>query len=188
MDILNDEHFMDEARQNAENKVLLLYFAEKVRMPVSSLQLTRVMLENRFMNYFHMQECLHDLTEKQYLTIEVRQSTDFYSISGAGSAILAMFESLLPAGIRNRISAGITEIRAGLMRETSVTADAELLGEFEWLVTLCITDGDSPLFETRLSVGSRDDARAICTNWRARASQLYPQLISLLLSAAYNET
>lgn len=174
--------FMDETRENAENKVLLLFFADKVRMPVNSMQLTRIMLEHRFMNYFYMHQCLFELADSHFLSLEQKDGTDFYSITPEGMKILVLFGSLLPEGIRNRLLAGISEIRTGLMRETAVTADSLLVTEDEYQVTLRIAESDIPLFETRLSVGSRDDARFICRNWRENANTLYPQLIALLLS------
>jgi predicted transcriptional regulator len=175
-------NFTEDTRENAESKVLLLFFADKVRMPVSSMQLTRIMLEHRFMNYFHMQQCLHELTENHFLSLENREGTDFYSITPDGARILGLFRSLVPEGIRTRMLAGISEIRTGLMRETSVTADSLLVTEDEYQVTLRIAETDVPLFEMRLSVGSRDDARSICRNWREHANILYPRFISLLLS------
>jgi predicted transcriptional regulator len=180
---------MEDTRENAESKVLLLFFADKVRMPVSSMQLTRIMLEHRFMNYFHMQQCLHELTDNHFLSLENREGTDFYSITPDGARILDLFRSLVPEGIRTRMLAGISEIRTGLMRETSVTADSLLVTEDEYQVTLRIAETDVPLFEMRLSVGSRDDARSICRNWRENANILYPRFITLLLSqiSAQNE-
>lgn len=175
---------MEETRENAENKVLLLFFCDKVRMPVSSMQLTRIMLEHRFMNYFHMQQCLHELSTNGYLSVENRTGTDFYSITPEGARILGLFGSIIPEGIRNRLLAGISEIRSGLMRETAVTADSVLLTEDEWRVNLRISESDFPLFEAHLSVGSRDDARTICNNWRQNANTLYPQVIALLLSSS----
>ena len=175
-------NFMEETRENAENKVLLLFFADKVRMPVSGMQLTRIMLEHRFMNYFHMQQCLHELADNRFLSLEKREGTDFYAITPEGMKILGLFGSLIPDGVRTRLQSGISEIRTGLMRETSVTADSLLVTEDEYQVTLRIAESDIPLFETRMSVGSRDDARLICRNWRENAITLYPQLIALLLS------
>lgn len=176
--------FMDETRENAENKVLLLFFAEKVRMPVNSMQLTRIMLEHRFMNYFHMQQCLHELTSGGFLSSELHEGTERYSITKEGIRILDLFGSLLPEGIRNRLLSGIAQIRSGLLRETAVTADMTLVTEDEWLVSLRITEEDEPLFETRISVGSRDDARTLCRNWKENATSLYPQVISLLLGGS----
>ncbi len=174
--------FSEETRENAEYKVLLLFFADKVRMPVSSMQLTRIMLEHRFMNYFHMQQCLFELASNRFLSVENRDGTDFYGITPEGAKILALFGSLVPEGIRNRLMAGITEIRSGMMRETAVTADSVLVSEDEYRVTLRIADLDVSLFEAKLSVGSREDARIMCRNWKENANTLYPQVISLLLS------
>ncbi len=173
--------FMDETRENAENKVLLLFFADRVHMPVSSMQLTRIMLEHRFMNYFHMQQCLHELAGNGFLSCEDRSGTEHYTITKEGIRILELFGGLLPEGIRNRLQKGISEIRSSLLREMAVSAESVLHSEDEYRVTLRVSDTDEPLFEAMLSVGDREDARAICRNWREHADELYPKLISLLM-------
>ena len=39
-------------RELAENKLILLYIVDKLNMPVSNLQLTKIVMENKLMNYF----------------------------------------------------------------------------------------------------------------------------------------
>jgi len=176
-----------ETSENAESKILLLFFTDKIRMPISSIQLTRIMLEHRFMNYFHLQECLFDLTDKGLLIVERHGDHECYVISEAGEKMLKLFENILPLGTRTHLLEGVSEIRLGLMREMSVSADFILVSEHEYNVKLCITEMDMPLFEAQLSVGSRDDAKLICQNWRENTNFLYPKLISLLLTSSDSE-
>ena len=89
-----------ENRERAENKVLILYFMNKVRMPVSNMQLTRIMLENRFLNYFLLQQCIHELLRDKLIISETKDDLDFYTPSDEGLKMLEMFVDLLPAGIR----------------------------------------------------------------------------------------
>ncbi len=176
-----------ESSKNAESKILLLFFTDKVRMPISSIQLTRIMLEHKFMNYFDLQECILDLTDKGLFAIETHNGNDCYVITNAGEKMLHLFENILPLGTRTLLLEGVSEIRLGLMREMSVTSDIVLVSEDEYKVKLCITEMDMPLFEAQLSVGSRDDARFISKNWRENTNYLYPKLISLLLSSPDEE-
>ena len=50
-------------RQLAENKLILLYIIDKLEIPVSNLQMTKIILENKIMNYFLLQQYLDELRE-----------------------------------------------------------------------------------------------------------------------------
>ena len=50
-----------------EDKLTLLYFLDKVTIPVSNLQIMKIFLENYFMNYFFLQQFINDLVELDLL-------------------------------------------------------------------------------------------------------------------------
>lgn len=170
-----------ENRERAENKVLILYFMNKVRMPVSNMQLTRIMLENRFLNYFLLQQCIHELLRDKLIFSETKDDLDFYTPSDEGLKMLEMFVDLLPAGIRARLDENIDAIRSVMRLETSVVAEYTLENEYEYEVKCRILEDFKPLIDIRLSVGSRDDARSICKNWKEHAKEIYPEVIGVLL-------
>jgi hypothetical protein len=65
--------------------------------------------------------------------------------------------------------------------ETSVVAEYTLENETEYEVKCRILEDFKPLIDIRLSVGSRDDARSICKNWKTHAKEIYPEVIAVLL-------
>ena len=170
-----------ESREKAENKVLLLYFFNRVKIPVSNMQLTRIMLENRYMNYFLLQQGIHEMQQDQLIETETRDNIDYYSLSTQGGEMLEMFIDLLPLGIRNRLDQNIDVIRSVIRLETSVVAEYTLENESEYEVKCRIVEDFNPLIDIRLSVGSREDARSICNNWKTHAKEIYPEVISVLL-------
>lgn len=170
-----------ESYEKAENKILLLYFIKHIRIPISNMQLTRIMLENRFMNYFLLQQGLHELINDSLVNSETRDSIDYYTLSEQGEKMLEMFEDILPAGIKARIREIVEVIRPAVRQEASVIAEYTLENENEYEVRCKIVEDFRPLIDIRLSVGSRDDARLICNNWKAQAKEIYPQVIGVLL-------
>ena len=170
-----------ENREKAENKILLLYFLHKVRIPISNMQLTRIMLEKRYMNYFLLQQSIHEMRRDKLIITETRDDLDYYSLSEEGQKILDMFINLVPVGIRARLDKNIDAIRSVLRLETSVVAEYTLENENEYEVKCKILEDFNPLIDIRLSVGSRDDARSICRNWKAHAKEIYPEVIAVLL-------
>lgn len=172
-----------DTQENAEIKVVVLYFIHRLRIAPSSALITHVMLENRFLNYFQLQQCLHELAHEGYLSQFREDDMERYEITEPGKRILNMFACILPAGIRLRLDENIDAIRKDFRTETAVKADYTLLTEDEYAVRLKIQEDDKPLIDLQISVGTRDDARNICQKWKTHASELYPAIISLLLSS-----
>ncbi|NLU52164.1 MAG: DUF4364 family protein [Clostridiaceae bacterium] len=170
-----------ESREKAENKVLLLYFLDRVKIPVSNMQLTRIMLENRYMNYFLLQQNLHEMRMDNLIVTETRDNIDYYSLSAEGAKMLELFKDLVPYGIRTRIEENIDSIRSFIRLETSIIAEYTLENENEYQVKCRIVEDFNPLIDIRISVGSREDARSICQNWKSHAKEIYPQVIGVLL-------
>lgn len=170
-----------ENREKAENKVLIIYFMDKVRIPVSNMQLTRIMLENRYLNYFLLQQSVHELLRDELIISETKDDLDYYTPSEEGLKMLEMFINILPIGIRTRLDENIEAIRSVMRLETSVVAEYTLENEYEYEVKCRILEDFKPLIDIRLSVGSRDDARSICSNWKEYAKEIYPEVIGVLL-------
>jgi predicted transcriptional regulator len=170
-----------ESREKAENKILLLYFLNRVKIPVSNMQLTRIMLENRYMNYFLLQQGIHEMKQDGLILTETRDNIDYYNLTTEGEKMLEMFLDLVPLGIRTRLDQNIDIIRSVMRLETSIIAEYTLENENEYEVKCRIVEDFKPLIDIRLSVGSRDDARSICSNWKAHAKEIYPEVIGVLL-------
>lgn len=170
-----------ESQEKAENKVLLLYFFNNVKIPVSNMQLTRIMLENRYMNYFILQQSIHEMLKDKLIIAETRDNIDYLSLMPEGKRMLDMFLNLVPLGIRKRLDESIEITRSVIRLETSIIAEYTLENENEYEVKCRIVEDFKPLIDIRLSVGSRDDARSICNNWKAHAKEVYPEVIGVLL-------
>lgn len=177
-----------DTQENAEIKIIVLYFVHRLRLSPTAALLTRVMLENRFLNYFQLHQCLHDLAAEGFLSVLSEDGVDRYEITETGRRILNMFAGIMPAGVRVRLDENIDAIRMEYRADRSVRADHVLVNEDEYSVRLRILEDEQPLVDLRLSVGSREDARTMCRNWKANASAMYPRILSLLLSDAPEAT
>ena len=50
-------------------------------MPISSIQFVRIMLENKLMNYFYMQQYLSELIEEELVQVEKNEDISYCLIS-----------------------------------------------------------------------------------------------------------
>jgi len=167
-------------REVAENKLILLYIIEKINMPVSNLQMTKLILENKFMNYFLLQQHLNELCEGSLLSPEVVEGKTFYQITRNGKQTLGYLSNLIPRGIKARIDNTISAIRKNIRNETLITADFIPESENEYIVTCSVREDNFSLIELKLTVGTKADARSICDNWKKHPQALYAEIIESL--------
>ena len=51
----------ENSSELAENKLLVLYVIKSLKQPISNTQLTEIILENNFINYFTLQQYISEL-------------------------------------------------------------------------------------------------------------------------------
>jgi predicted transcriptional regulator len=170
-----------ESMETAENKVFILYFMKKIHMAVGNIQFIKIMLENRYMNYFYLQQYLSELIEEKLLSTWRQEGQQFYEINDKGLEVLSMFENILPLGLKKRVDQSVTPIRRSIRMETLITADYAPEGEDGYNVFCKIKEDDFPLIEIKIAVGSKDDARNMCKNWSGFPQEIYLEILETLL-------
>ena len=172
---------LGNSRELAENKIILLYMIEKINLPVSNLQITKLILENRFMNYFYLQQFLNELCESNLLSTELVDDKTYYGITPSGKQTLSYFVDLIHLGVKNRIDQTITNIRKNIRNEILVTADYTPKSENEFVVSCKVREDDFSLIDLEITVGTKSDARQICENWKQHSQSIYPEIIESLI-------
>ncbi|PYG88830.1 uncharacterized protein DUF4364 [Ruminiclostridium sufflavum DSM 19573] len=167
-----------ESRELAENKIILLYIINSLEAPVSNLLLTKIILENKLMNYIFLQQYLDELCEGKLLE---KISTDdklSYRISPAGNQSLDYFVSIIAAGTKSRIDEALASNKKRIKNENSISSDYVAVNDNEYLVSLKIVEGTFTYIDLKLTVGSKNDAKRICGNWNQNSEKLYKKILS----------
>ncbi len=167
-------------RELAENKLILLYIINNVEAPVSNLLITKIILENKLMNYIFLQQYLDELCDGKFLEKTELDDKISYRISSAGKQGLDYFISLIPAGTKSRIDEALSDYKKRIKNETSVIADFVAVNENEYILNLKIFEGSFTYIDLKLTVGSRNDARKICNNWSANSEKLYKKIMEII--------
>ncbi|NJD02703.1 MAG: DUF4364 family protein [Ruminiclostridium sp.] len=167
-------------REVVENKLILLYLIDGIKAPVSNLQITKLILENKFMNYFLQQQFLNELLDGQFLQTESSDEKVMYKITQAGKQSLGYFSGLIPSGIKGRIDSSISAIRKKIKNETLITADYITESENKFVVNCRVGEDNFNLMEINVTVGTRNDARTICSNWKRHTQDIYAEIINVL--------
>ncbi|HOQ37055.1 MAG TPA: DUF4364 family protein [Acetivibrio sp.] len=165
----------------AENKLILLYIIDKVNIQISNLQITKIILENKFMNYFMLQQLLNELCSQNYLSCKIADNKAFYDITPSGKQALGYFTGHIPAGIKSFIDNNITNIRNNIRNETFISADYFSENENDYVVSCQVREDNFSLINLKVTVGTKNDARRICENWKKNSQTIYSEIIESLL-------
>lgn len=167
-------------KELAENKLILLYIIDKIDMPLNNLQITKLILENRFMNYFLLQQFLNELHKGGFLLSETIEGKNVYHISNNGKYTLNCLINLIPKGTKARIDNTFSSIRKTVRSETLITSDFTPESENEYMVSCKVQEDSFSLIDLNIAVGSKKDARTICENWKKYSQDIYPEIIESL--------
>lgn len=167
-------------RELAENKLILLYIIDKINSPVSNSHITKVILENRFMNYFLLQQFLNELCDNKLLECNVSDEKNYYKVTESGKQTLNYFHNLIPDGIKSRIDNSLPSIKRDIKNETLITADFVPQSENEFIITCKVHEDTFSLIDLNLTVGTKNDARTICDNWKRHSQAIYAEIIESL--------
>ncbi|AUS98843.1 hypothetical protein CDQ84_08550 [Clostridium thermosuccinogenes] len=171
---------LGSSKELAENKIILLYMIDKVNMPVSNHHITKLVLENKFMNYFILQQFLNELCDSGFLELSENGGKSFYSITPNGKKTLEYFVNLIPFGIKSIIDNTIPEIRSDIKKESLISADYTPKSENEYIVSCKLKEDNFTLIDLCITVGTKSDARTICENWKNNPQQIYSEIIASL--------
>ena len=167
-------------KELAENKLILLYIVDKISMPVSNIHLTKVILENKFMNYFLLQQFLKELCDSNFLEHFQMEEKSTYTITDTGKQTLSYFNHLIPSGIKGIVDNSLSVIKRTIKNETLITANFIAESENEYSVHCNINEDSFPLLDLKITVGTKNDARIICDNWKQNAQSIYSEIIEIL--------
>ena len=87
----------------AESKLILLYIFNTVVEPLSNLEITQVILENDFMNYFSLQNYINDMLESGLLQYTSDGEKKKITVTEYGIHVLFLFQKRIQDVKKNNI-------------------------------------------------------------------------------------
>lgn len=170
----------DDSLNLAENKLFLLHIVDKINLPISNIQLTEIVLENKLINYFTLQEYITELISSELLTKISQNSKDRLVISNKGKEVLSLFKNRLSKEELDKLDSYIDGRMNLIKKEATVSADYTIENSNSYVVTLNASENNIPLIEVRLTVASNKQARELCSKWKDNPSDLYTKIIKVL--------
>lgn len=172
----------EDTLELAENKLLLLFIFKKIKFPVSNNQITQIILENNFINYFTLQQYLNELLSSNFLKYTDETGNHRLVITEKGIKVLSLFENRISEDKINAIEDYLNKEIKNIKKEVTITADYTLGKKGNFIVNLKAIENDSILIDIKLNVGSNKDAKDLCHKWKNNSSELYEKIIQLLIN------
>ena len=80
--------FIENTEELAQNKLLLLYIIDKSSVQLSNQDITELILEKNYMNYFLIQQYLSELVRTSFIEVVESDSKKVYKVLEKGSITL----------------------------------------------------------------------------------------------------
>ena len=159
-----------------EIKVLILFILRHLPEAVDANTLAELSLCDEGISYFDYCDCLANLVE----TGHVSQENNTYKITEKGERNGSTAEKCLPYSVRKNAESRLAKVAAGMRRNSMIKTRHSLDKEGVCTVELGLSDGCGEIIAMRMLVSGEEQARQMEENFRARAEQVYGQIVELL--------
>ena len=173
----------ENSSELAENKLLMLYVLKSIKDPISNTQITEIILENNFINYFTFQQYLSELEESKFVKYEETNDKKLLMLTEKGDNVLSLFKDRISPSKISIIDEYIKEKIVYIKKELTIHADYTLgNSEDSFIVDLKAIEDQALLMELKLSVPTKNQATSICTKWKENPSEIYTNIINILIN------
>ncbi|WP_195979776.1 DUF4364 family protein [Clostridium butyricum] len=172
----------ESSSELAENKLLMLYVLKAIKEPISNTQLTEIILENNFINYFTFQQYLSELEEAKFVEYHKANDKNLLILTKHGDTVLSLFKSRLSPAKIGIIDQYIKNKIESIKKELTIHADYTLGDNDSFIVDLKAVENQALLMELKLSVPSKNQAVAICNKWKDNPSDIYNTIINTFIN------
>ena len=165
----------------AENKLILLYIVKNIQYPLTKTQLTDLVLETSFINYFTLQQYIDDLETSNFIDYQYINEKYYIQLTDRGDNVLTFFGDRISQSKLSILDSYITEKKESIKKELTIHSDYTLDDTNSFIVTLKALENNSLLIDLKLSVGSKKQAIDLCSKWKEHSSEIYTQIINYLI-------
>lgn len=165
----------------AEDKLLLLYLLENIKLPISNNQITQIILENNFINYFTLQQYLSELEVALFINVIEQEGKHRIVISSKGLKVLSLFRNRISEDKIKAIDAYLNKHLDSIKKEITISSEYTIEGN-NYIVNLKAIENNSILIDLKLNVASNEQAKALCLKWKENSSEIYYKLIEVLIN------
>ncbi|MDC7301363.1 DUF4364 family protein [Agathobacter ruminis] len=169
------------AKPNTIYKTIILYLLDRSECALSNLQISDFFLQEGFANYFKVQSILAELIRLGLINEQVTHENTQYTISEKGQETLSFSKDKLNHDLKNDIRLFFEQNQMSFKLENSVFSDYRRIGPESYQVDLHIQDDGRDQLALQINVHTKEQAEAICNNWKNSSDEVFALLMDTLL-------
>lgn len=162
-------------------KLIVLYMLDHVDFPLTNTQISNFILENEYTTYFTIQQAISELLTAELIRGESTHNNTCYHITPAGRETLSYFPDKISDAIKADVLSYFAENKIQLKQEISIVADYYKTTSQEFAARCQIREKDRSLIDLTITVSTKEQAEAICSNWSQQSEDVYGYLMDLLV-------
>lgn len=162
-------------------KLIVLYILEHAKSPLSNSQISDLILEKEYTNYFQLQETFSDLISSNLITASTIRNSTYYEITEQGSQTLNYFFQEIPSSIRSDIDAYLHDVLKAAEDSILVTGDVHQTLSERYLVRCQILENGVEKFALTLELPTEAAADSALMNWKQKYAVVYENILEELL-------
>lgn len=171
---------IENTAELAENKLILLYVLKVLNRPISNSQLTEIILENNFINYFTLQQYISELDASNFISYEEINEKKLLVLTKKGENVLSFFKERISPSKITILDNYIKDKLDLIKKELTIQSDYTIVNNDSFLVDLKALENNATLMDLKLSVPTKKQASSLCAKWQDNPSEIYNKIISLL--------
>lgn len=164
-------------------KVTILYMLSKAEYPLTNTLISNFFLLQDYTDFFHVQEALLDLEDAELIDAGIARShTQYqYTLTASGRETLGFCIDKITKGIEEDVRRYLDDNQVQLRQENSILADYYKTTGPGYAVRCQLLSGKKPLIDLTLAAQTKEQAKAICRNWKKQNEEVYIHLMDILL-------
>ena len=172
----------ENSAELAENKLLVLYVIKSLRQPISKTQLTEIILENNFINYFTLQQYISELETAEFVEYIEKNNKKLITITTKGENVLSIFNDRISPINRDIIDNYISKTIDNIKKELTIHSDYTIEKNNSFIVNLKALEDETLLIDLKISVPTKKQATSLCNRWKENPSDIYTKIVQVLFS------
>lgn len=162
-------------------KLIVLYMLDKVSFPLTEAQITDFILGKEYTTYFSLRQAISELIDADLIKVETFRNSSHYHLTEEGKNTLEYFGNKISPSIITDIDEYLVTNQFTLLDEVSTTADFYKTTNNDYAVECKVREKNSDLISLTLTVPTKEQANAICSNWKVESQEVYSYLMDKLL-------
>ncbi len=162
-------------------KLIILYMLDKVDFPLTNTQISDFILEKEYTTYFTLQQAINELISAELIRTESTHNNTHYHITPAGRETLSYFPDKISDAIKQDVISYFEANSVEMKKEIHILADYYKTTNQEYAARCQIKNKETPLIDLTIRAGNKEQAEAICQNWRMQNEDVYAYLMDMLL-------